>query len=189
MLIFFGLVGDANLVPQFPFDKNMSSAESFFYLHDALIVNPLELFMGLMLLGWLGRKLMRRRFHLELGELFWPVMAFTGFIFVGHLLGTFDRRRRPHCRLGIAGYASICPLMLILVTNLVEKREHFSHIMWAIYGGALHRKHCCRLDLLQLSTASLPARLERLTEHGASIHTNVIYIFHPPVISFTKVAR
>ena len=136
MILFFGLVGDANLMPEFPFDKNMSSAESFFYLHDALIVNPLELFMGLMLLGWLGRKLMRRRFHLEMGELFWPVMAFTGFVLLGIFWGLSTG---GDARIAVWESRSMfyLPVMMILVTNLVEKREHFSHMMWAIMAALL----------------------------------------------------
>ncbi|MCA9985689.1 MAG: O-antigen ligase family protein [Anaerolineales bacterium] len=175
MILFFGLVGDANLMPEFPFDKNMSSAESFFYLHDALIVNPLELFMGLMLLGWLGRKLMRRRFHLEMGELFWPVMAFTGFVLLGIFWGLSTG---GDARIAVWESRSMfyLPVMMILVTNLVEKREHFSHMMWAIMA-ALLIESIVAVWVFYSEYGFSTSSLERLTEHGASVHTNVIYIF------------
>ena len=175
MLLFFGLIGDANLLPNFPFDKNMSSSESFFYLHDALIVNPLELFMGIMLVGWIGRKLMRRSFRFESGELLLPVLIFTGFIFLGLIWGLSTG---GDARIAIWESRAMLylPIMVILVTNLVKKREHFSHMMWVAMLALLF-ENVVAVYIFATRYGFSTSALERLTEHGASIHTNTVYIF------------
>ena len=80
-------MGDGILIPWYPFVKNFSSAESIFFIHKSLIISPLEVYLLVTLVSWLGRAAMERKFKFYTGPLFWPAMVFTAFIIFGIAYG------------------------------------------------------------------------------------------------------
>ena len=173
-VVFFGLVGDYRLISWFPFVKNFSSKESLLYLNDAVIISPLEAAMTLTLLAWLGKGAMRRKIELYKSELFWPAIVFGLFMVFGLVNG-----------LGTGGNLTIAlwearailylPLMLILTNNLLEKREHFSHLLWfamiALFIEGLAGVYYYVVVLnFDLST------VQSISEHASSIHMNTFFV-------------
>jgi len=174
LLVFLTLVGDGILVPWYPFAKNFSSAESLLYLNNALIFSPLEAYLVLTLLSWLGRAAMRRKLDFYAGALFWPSVAFAGFIAFGLVYG-----------LGSGGSLNIglwearpifyLPLMLVLTSNLLETRAQASNLLWAAMlalfvegiAGNLYFFFELEMDL---------GRAEAITEHAAAIHMNTLFV-------------
>ncbi|MGD2048473.1 MAG: O-antigen ligase family protein [Chloroflexota bacterium] len=175
LTLFFALVGDSTLNPAYPFFKNFSSQESFFYLHDALIFSPLELFLLLTLISWLGRGIMRRKLDFYAGPLFWPVMVFTAFIILGLAYG-LARGGDINIALWEVRPILYLPIMLILVSNLLTKREHASHLLWVIMvalfveglNGLWHYFFVLERNL---------ELVESITEHSAAIHMNTFFVF------------
>ena len=45
LLTFFTLLGDASILPGYPFAKNLSSRESIFFIDDATTLSPLEVML------------------------------------------------------------------------------------------------------------------------------------------------
>ena len=173
LIMCFGLMGDNVLAPWFPFIKNFSSGESILYLNDALIFSPLELYIVLTYVAWLGRMAMRRNWSFYPGELFWTVVVFTGFVIFGLGYG-----------LGTGGVVNIAlwearpilylPMMLILVSNLFTKREHFSHLMWFI-AFALFVEGLFGLRFYIVEIEMDLTRMQSITEHSAAMHMNTLF--------------
>ena len=175
MMLFFTLLGDKVLVPWYPFAKNLSSAESLLYINDALIFSPLEFYLILTLIAWLGRSLIHRSLAFFRGELFWPAMIVAAFLVSGFVYG-----------LATGGNVNIAlwevrpifylPVILIVVSNLIKKRKHVSHLMWTIMSalfiegiiGSYHYFVNLRMSL---------AGVESITEHSAAIHMNTLFVF------------
>lgn len=170
----FGLMGDNVLSPWFPFIKNFSSGESLLYLNDALIVSPLEVYIALTYLAWLGRMALRRKWEFYTGELFWTAVLFTAFVIFGLVYG-----------LGTGGVVNIAlwearPIlyiiaMLVLVSNLFTKREHFSHLMWFI-AFALFVEGLFGLRFYIVEIEMDLTRMQSITEHSAAMHMNTLFV-------------
>jgi len=175
LLVFFTLVGDGLLTPWYPFTKNFSSAESIFYLNDALIINPLESYIVLTFLSWFGRDLMKRELKFYSGEILLPALIFFAFIVFGLVYG-----------IGTGGNVNIAlwefrPIfyliaMIILTGNLIKTRAQVNHVLWAavlaIFIESLIGNH---FFLVKLG-GSL-AGYSAITEHAAAIHMNALLVF------------
>ena len=74
--VFATLVGDGGLTPWYPFIKNMSSKESIFFLHNAVILTPLEVSIALTYISWLGRGAMQRKITFFASPMLWPALLF-----------------------------------------------------------------------------------------------------------------
>jgi hypothetical protein len=174
-LILLGtLVGDALLLPAYPFVKNFSSAESLLYLHNALIFSPLELSLVLVLVLWLGKAAMRHQLKFVTGALFGPARLFMLTLIFGLVYG-----------LGTGGDLNIALwevrpifylfLLLIFVSNLLEKPAHFSNMIWVsmialgIEGivGSYYYFVVLKMNL---------SLVESITEHSAAIHMNTLFV-------------
>jgi hypothetical protein len=174
LVLFFSLAGDAALMPWYPFTKNFSSYESLLFAHNALIINPLESYLFLMLLAWLGRGAMQRKLKLYVSELFWPALVFLAFVIFGLVYG-----------IGTGGNANIAlwearPLfylvvMSILASNLLEKREHVNHLIWAAMLGLFIESLVGSYHFIVTLRGSL-AGVDRITEHAAAMHINTVFI-------------
>lgn len=174
LILLAALVGDAMLLPWYPFVKNFSSPESLLYLHDSLIFSPLEFSLVLVLFFWLGKAAMRRKLSFYTGVLFWPALLFTLFLSFGVVYG-----------LGTGGDPTIAlwevrPIfylifMLVLVSNLLEKPEDLSRMIWSsmialgIEGmvGSFYY-----FVVLQMNLTGV----DRITEHSAAIHMNTLFV-------------
>lgn len=175
LVVFLALVGDAILIYWFPFTSNLSSRESLLFLHDAVIISPLESYLVLIFISWLGRAIVQRKLDFHFGSLFWPSMAFLLFVVVGLVYG-----------LGTGGNVEIAlwesrpifylPMMLVLTSNLLTKRQHVVHVAWAVMlalfieglVGVHHYFIVLEQDL---------SLVEAITEHSAAIHMNTLFIF------------
>lgn len=174
LILFLALVGDVELMPWYPFAKNFSSRESTLFVHDALIISPLETYVLLTYLSWLIRGALRRRLAFFRGELFWPVMVFLGFVVVGFVYGA-----------GSGGNLTIAlwemralfylPAMLVLTSNLLQKRAHVSHLIWAAMLALLVEGIIGSVHFVFTLRGNL-AGIQATTEHSAAIHMNSLFV-------------
>ncbi|MCA9925603.1 MAG: O-antigen ligase family protein [Anaerolineales bacterium] len=173
LIMCFGLMGDGTLSYWFPFVKNFSSSESLLYLHDALIISPMELYLALTYMAWLGRMAMQHNWQFFQGDLFWPMLVFTGFVIFGLVYG-----------LGTGGNVNIAlwearpilylPAMFILISNLFTKREHFSHLMWfIIFALFVEGWFGVRFYIVEIKMDL--SQVESITEHSAAMHMNTYF--------------
>lgn len=175
LTLFFTLVGDSILIPTYPFFKNFSSAESLFYIHDALIFSPLELFLVLALISWLGQAAMKRKLDFYSGPLFWPVMVFTAFVILGLAYG-LARGGDTNIALWEVRPILYLPIMLVLVSNLLTKREDVSHLMWVIMIALFIEGLVGSWYYFFVLKRNLEL-VDRITEHSAAIHMNTFFVF------------
>lgn len=174
LMLFAALMGDSLLLPAYPFVKNFSSAESLLYLHSSLIFSPLELSLVLVLVLWLGKAAMRRQVKFITGTLFGPAALFMLFLIFGLLYG-----------LGTGGNVNIALwevrpifylfLMLIFVSNLLEKPAHFSTMIWASMIGLAIEGLVGSYYTIAVLGMNL-SLVERITEHSAAIHMNTLFV-------------
>lgn len=174
LLLALGLAGDSHLMPGFPFVKNFSSRESLLFLHDDLIVNPLETYLFLTLIAWLIHETMQRKLRVYRSAMFWPALLFLGFVVAGLVYG-----------IGTGGSLNIAlwearPIfylitMLILTSNLLEKPQHVSHLVWAAMVGLLFESLYGTYEFFFVLNGTL-AGVEAITEHAAAIHMNSFII-------------
>lgn len=174
LILFATLLGDALLMPAYPFVKNFSSAESLLYLHSSLIFSPLELSLALVLLLWLGKAAMRRQVKFVTGVLFWPTLLFTITLVFGVVYG-LATGGDPTIALWEVRPIFYMLCMLIFVSNLLEKAEHLSHMIWVSMialgmEGLVGSYHYFAVLGMDLST------VERITEHSAAIHMNTLFV-------------
>lgn len=175
LIVGLTLVGDAALLPWYPFVKNFSSAESLLYLNDAFIVSPAETYMILAYVSWLGRAVIRRRLEsFYTGPLFWPAVIFIAFITFG--LG-YGLMKGGDVTIGLWEIRPIyyLPMMLVLASNLLETRAHVNRLIWvallAIFlDGISGTLFVATVLEFNVST------VDRIAEHSASIHANTFFV-------------
>jgi hypothetical protein len=174
LIVLLALLGDARLTYWYPFVKNFSSAESLMFVHNGLIISPAESYMGLTLLSWLGRICMRHRRTWYRGPLFIPALVFIGFITYGLIYGL---ARGGDLVIGLWEARPIfyLPMMLILVSNLLEKRTHIHQLIWAamlgiFLDGLIGFWHVATVLNFEMGT------VDRIAEHSSSIHANSFFV-------------
>jgi len=174
LIVFLTLVGDAVLSPVYPFIKNFSSGESLFYLNGALNFNPLELCLVVTALSWLGGGVMRRKVTFYISPLTWPALIFFGFIIFGLVWGL---ARRGSMNIALWEARAICylPMMVILATNLLEKREHINHVLWAAML-ALFIEALVGVYFVFVTRQGDLTGMEAIAEHSMSIHEGTLFV-------------
>jgi len=175
LIIFFAIVGDAVMMEWYPFGKNFSSIESLFYLHDALIISPLESYLALTFISWLGRAAVQRRLKIHTGLLFWSALFLLAFAIFGLLYG-----------IGTGGNINIAlwevraifylPLFLLLTSNLFTERKQANHLMWIIMLALFIEGILGSYIYFVILNRDL-GLVDAITEHGAAIHMNTLFIF------------
>lgn len=174
LILFLGLISDTALLPWYPFIKNFSSWESIFYLHDALIFSPLETYLVLTLISWLGRKGILQQFKIYQGRLFWPAIIFLGFVLAGLVYG-ISTGGQVNIALWESRSLFYLPMMLLFVSNLLVERQHFSHLIWFIMAALLVEGILGNYYFFVKLGASL-AGVEAITEHSAAIQMNTVFL-------------
>lgn len=175
LIVFLGLVGDAGAMPWFPFVKNFSSREALLYLHDSVIISPLDTYLVFTLISWLGRGMVQRKYAFFVSPLFWPAAAFLTFVIVGLVYG-----------LGTGGSVNIAlwesrpifylVLMIVLTSNLLEKREHYSWLLWsAMLAIAIEALNGLYVFITEANADF--AMFDHTFDHTASIHFNTFIVF------------
>lgn len=175
LIAFLGLAGDGILTPWFPFVKNFSSRESLLYINDAFIINPLEAYIVLIFISWFLRGISQRKLKFYSGPLLFPALTFLGFVFLGLFYGLYT-----YGDLNIALWEArpmfYMVAMIILVSNLLEKREHFVNLLWSallgIFFEALTGNYYFFVNL-RTNLSNVAA----ITDHPAALHMNTVFIF------------
>ena len=175
LILFLSLVGDAAMVEWYPFNKNFSSVESLFYLHNALIISPLESYLVLTVFSWLGRTVVQRKFTFYTGPLFWPVFIFLAFIIFGLLYG-IGTGGNINVALWEARSIFYMPLIFVLISNLFTKREHANYLLWTIMI-ALFFEGLIGTYIYFIVLGRDLTLVGEITEHSAAIHMNTLFIF------------
>ena len=172
--LFFALVGDMTLIWWYPFYKNFSSLESIFYINDSIIISPLEAFIGITYLSWLVRGIRYRSLNFHAGTLFLPAMAFAFFMVFG--LG-WGLTHGGSMTIGLWEARPIfyLPAMLVLASNLLEKREHVHTLLWWIMAALFIEGIVGTYSFAVLLNFDL-GDLEKMTEHSAAIHMNTLFV-------------
>ncbi len=175
MVLFFSLIGDSVVMPAYPFTKNFSSIESLFYLGDALIFSPMEIYLFVTALGWLGKDyLASRSIKLYTGELFRPFLIFIFFITYGLIFGIANG---GDINIALWAVRPIYYLFLIyiLTANLIQTRAHINNIIWLAMAAILVDSIAGNYLFFTLHRGNFDA-IDRLQEHGASIHANSLFV-------------
>ncbi|MBE2221667.1 MAG: O-antigen ligase family protein [Anaerolineae bacterium] len=175
LVLFLTLVGDARMIPWFPFAKNFSSGESLLFLHNAAIFSPLEAYLVLILISWLGRMAMQRKIKLYLGPLFLPTLVFSSFIAYGLVYGIL-RGGNLNVALWESRAIFYLPLMMVLTANLIVNRKQFSNLMWFVIFalfieaivGCIYYFFILNLDL---------SIADQIAAHSAAIQFNTFFIY------------
>jgi hypothetical protein len=175
LILFFALSGDAALWPWYPFVKNLSSPESLLYLNSAVIFSPLEFYVALIILVWLGKGAMQRKLEFFRGDLFWPAIAFGCFVVFGLLYG-LGTGGNLNIALWEARPIFLLPIMLVLASNLLEKPEHIVQLMWFVMAGIFVEGLAGTYHYLVVLGGDL-STVEAITEHAAAVHMNTLFIF------------
>lgn len=175
LIVFLTLIGDIATTPWWPFTKNMSSRESIFYVADSISINPLEVLLGVTTLAWLSRRLEDPVWRFKRGVLFWPVVTFGGFVFLGLARGISSGGDR-NIALFEARPLVYLPLVYILVTNLLTTRAQYRRlVVMALVAVSIQSI----FSLLYYRGLDRYAQenLESLSEHSATIHMNAMFVF------------
>ncbi len=175
LIIFLSLYGDILIAPWYPFNKNFSSMESLFFVNKSLIFSPLEVTLVVTLLAWLGGGRMRRKIDFYQGPLFKPVMIFAGFIVFGLVFG-LSRRGNVNIALWEARPIFYLFVIFLMASNLLRKREHLSHALWAAML-ALFLESLGGISHLLIDLHGSLAGVEAIGEHSMSVHENTFFVF------------
>lgn len=174
LILFSTLVGDARLLPWYPFVKGFSSRESLFFVHDAFIVSPLELYIVLTAISWSARRMWQGDLRLYTGQLFWPALAFLASLVFGlaYGMGTGGDLRIGLWEARAVFY--LVPLML-LTSNLMEKSAHVASVLSIVLAALFIKGVNGSLYYLLVLRGDLSG-VEGITEHGAAMHLNTLFV-------------
>jgi hypothetical protein len=174
LILFCSLIGDAVLLPWYPFVKGFSARESLFFVHDALIISPLELYILLIGGSWFARQMWQNQLRFYTGQLFWPALVFLAFILFGlaYGIGTGGDLRIALWEARAIFYLAA---LLVLTSNLIEKPTHVSHVMWMAMAALLVKGIYSSLYYLSVLKGDLRG-IEGISEHAAAIHLNTLFV-------------
>ncbi len=175
LILFFGLIGDAAMIPWYPFVKNFSSSESLLFIHPSLIISPFELFVVTTTLAWIVQAAILRKINVYLGRLTLPVLLFGIFLLAGFGYGVATGGDFK-IALWEARPIFYLPLMLVLTSNLIETRRHVHQLMWVIMLG-LFVEGLIGTWYFFFELGGDLSGVNSITEHSAAIHMNTLFVF------------
>jgi hypothetical protein len=187
LTMFLALIGDTVTVSWFPFNKNLSSHESILFVGDGLTVSPLEIVLVVGLIVVVLRNVSATRRALRHGTLFWPLMAFVGFVAFGFVRGIGSG---GDVRVAIFEMRPLLyiPLMYLLVTNVCEERKDYRHLLWTAMA-AVFLQSLLSLRYMNTLTPEVRDNMESLTEHGSSIGMNVFFMLLFAALTYRGISR
>ncbi len=174
LVIFFALVGDPVLDPSYPFIKNLSSAESIFFIRDSLIFSPMEIYLVLIFLSWIIGGLLKKDLKFYKGSLMIPATVFIFFITTGLAYGLYKGSDSTIALWEVRPMYHLFALIL-LTSNLFTRREHFLHLfLWSSLAIVIE----CVVGAFFVLTAlqGQVTALEAITDHPAAIQMNTIFV-------------
>jgi hypothetical protein len=175
LILFFSLIGDSVLMPWYPFNKGFSSIESIFYLSRGVIFSPLEVYILLTFSTWLVRDLMLRKLKFRTGSLFWPAIIFLGFVIAGLIYGLFSGGNY-NIALWQVRPMFYMVAMIVFISNLLEKREHVSNLIWFAMLGLFLKAVAGNVIYFRVFNGTV-TNSESFMEHAAAVQMNTIFIF------------
>lgn len=174
LIAFLSLIGDYQAIGTYPFTKNLSSPESMLFVHPSLSLSPLELWMSLLLGGWIMQMAGSRTWTIRKGVLFWPVVAFSALLIPGLLIGLGRGGDR------IIALSEIRPMLYLVIlyplaTNLLTTRAQFVRLYNALLAGIVANAllGCRYLLLLPEAQKQSP---ESLMQHSTALIMNVVMV-------------
>lgn len=174
IVLFFGLAGDPDIAAWYPFVKNFSSKESIFFLREAFIISPQELFMALTFGGWIVHGVLLRRLKLYWSPLLLPTALFIGFVTFGFFNGL---RNGGNGNMALWQVRPIfyMPLMLLVTSNLLQKREHVNALIW-VAMAAIIVKAIAGVSYFVIVLGASRVGIQSLTAHAASQQFNTVFV-------------
>ena len=175
LMVFGALAGDDMLMPGYPFAKGFSSHESVFFVHDALLVSPLEVYLVLTVISWAARQGKPAPSGPYVGPLFWPAMVFLAFVVLGFGHGVASggdlrvalREARP---------VSYLVALILVTSTLIETASQVSRLAWTAMAAVLAKGATASLYYLLVLRGDVRGILT-ISEHGAAIHLNTLFVF------------
>jgi O-antigen ligase len=182
LIVGLTLVGDVDLSPWYPFNKNLSSPESLMYVGRALSFAPLEIALALTFVVWILRMAFQRKWEIRINSLFIPIILFTIFAGVGMAYGFGRGGDRGVGLAEVRALFYILP-MALLVRHLITTRTHVQILTWIILiaigiKGIIGTMYVA--DVLNFQLAGV----ESIGEHALSIHFNVFFVMFISVWMF-----
>lgn len=187
-LLTFSFLGDALLMPWYPFRKNLSSAESLLYFSDSFSFSPFELCLALTLSVWFLRMAFQRKWRFRFGPVFWPLALFSGCVMFSLLYGISRGGDRVIALWEARSLLYILPAYWLTV-NLIERRSHVQTMLWLIIlpnivNGIVGSVYTATELKFKL------AGVEAIGEHALSIHFNAFFIiFFASMLFRTSAAK
>lgn len=184
LIVFFALAGDSTLAPAYPFIKGLSSRESVLFVHDALVVSPLEVFLVATFASWGWRRrragddhahATARQLSVTAGPLALPAALFLLFVLAGLVRGLVDGgdavialwEARPLVHVVAVG---------VIAHVLLERRHHVTRLVWVVMVALAIEGVWGTLHTLGPAGAVAGAHRGSITDHAASIHINAVIV-------------
>jgi hypothetical protein len=175
IILGLGLAGDGTLSAWFPFMKNFSSAESILFVHDALIINPLETYLAATIVSWVIHRTSFQRLKFTPNPLIVPALIFMGFVFFGLWYG-LKNGGVMNIALWEARPFFYLVIMLFLASNLLEERSHVILFLWAAMAGIFFEMLTGLWYFFVLLRGNLVG-VNSISDHPAAIHLNTLFVF------------
>ena len=174
MIGFLTFIGDYAAVASFPFAKNMSSKESMLFVSPALNVSPLELWIAMLLFGWMLQMAGSGRWTIRRGRLLGPIMAFSFFLITGLAVGL---SRGGDSKIALSELRPMTYLALLypVVTNMLTRRQQYVRLYNAMLAGIvvnalLSYRH------VRMLTPTERANPESIMQHSTPLIMNVVIV-------------
>ena len=174
IFLFLSVMGDSTMMPWYPFVKDLSSAESLLYINHSLNFSPLEACLVLTFLAWLGHAAVERQWTMRLGRLFGPVAVFLAFVVLGMAYG-FGTGGDTRIGLWEARSIFYVPLVLLLVNNLLTRREHLNALIWALVLSLFVEGLVGCYEYFFVLRGDL-GLVNSLTDHATAVHMNILFV-------------
>jgi hypothetical protein len=174
--VIFTMIGDTVTVSWYPFTKNMSSRESILFIADGLTINPFEVIVAFTAVSWILRMLGDSAWRFNRGAMWKPMLAFTGFVFLGLLYGLSRGTYDTTVAVWEARPLLYIPILYILITNLLTTGRQYERLFICALVGVVVQSMLA-LQYFHKLAPEVRANLDSLTEHGASIHVDVLIVF------------
>ncbi len=170
-IAFFGLLADNVSAGYWPFLKNASSQESFLFLHESIVVSPMEGFLVLTAIATVG--------HAALGDvelrppaLFWPISAVMVFVFTGLLWG-LGRGGDSVVALWEARPFFALYGMYLLSATLLRSRRQVQALFWVVVAAVFVESVRTLVWLYFSADTDL---YDSILEHSGATHLNFIFV-------------
>jgi hypothetical protein len=182
---FLALVGDIVTIAWWPFNKNLSSWESIFYVGDGIVISPLELvlFSGVAVTALRSLAAGRRLF--EWGPLGRPLLLFTGLVLMGLVRGLSSGGDLRIAMWEMRPLLYIV-MMYLLVNTICRTPRELRILMWCIAAAVFVQSLLTVEYLLDLDIDTV-SDLESLNEHGSTLGQNLLLLLALASLSFRGV--